>query len=199
MAGIETPKYEVVEERDGYEIRQYAPCIVAEVTVAADYERGMNSGFRKLADYIFGNNTAVGVSGAGKIAMTAPVIERKEPGQEIAMTAPVQERAAEEGKRTIAFVMPSEYTMETLPRPNNPEVRIVEVPGRKYAALTFSGSVSEKKMETKKRELADMLARDGLRSVGEPMLCQYDPPWTPPFMRKNEIWMELADDAKPAE
>lgn len=190
VAGIETPAYEVVEEREGYEIRLYRPHIVAEVTVEDEYRDAMNSGFRKLADFIFGNNTAPGAEGSAKIAMTAPVQEREVKSAKIAMTAPVQERD-EEGGRVVAFVMPSEYTMETLPTPNNPEVRIVEVPEKRYAVHSFSGRVPEDRMREKKEAISAMALRDGLKPVGEPILSQYDPPWTPPFMRKNEVWLEI--------
>lgn len=195
VAGIETPAYEVEQVKEGYEIRRYAPHIVAEVTVEGDFEPALNGGFRSLADYIFGNNAAAG-GGSAEIAMTAPVQERSAKNAKIAMTAPVQERAAGEdgGAHVVSFVMPSAYTMETLPKPNNPNVRLVEVSEKRYAVTSFSGGAPEEKSEKKKAELAAKLAEDGLNAVGEPILCQYDPPWTPPFMRKNEVWIEIASE-----
>lgn len=195
VAGIETPAYEVEEVKDGYEVRRYAPHIAAEVTVEGDFDASMNRGFRSLADYIFGNNAAADGEKA-EIAMTAPVQERSAKGEKIAMTAPVQEQAAPDGDeaRIVSFVMPSEYTMETLPKPNNPDVRIVEVPEKRFAVLSFSGRAPEAKSQEKKAELTGKLAADGLKAVGEPILCQYDPPWTPPFMRKNEVWIEIASE-----
>lgn len=194
VAGIETPEYSVIEKSDGYEVREYAPHILAQVTVNGEFENSLNAGFRKVADYIFGNNTAKkseGAGGAEKIAMTAPVIEQKAVSEKVAMTAPVIEQEKSVSERIVAFVMPKSYTLETLPAPNNPEIKLIEIPKKRYAALKFSGWVDEKKAVAKKRELAGALERNKLETVGEPMLAQYNPPWTPPFMRKNEILIEL--------
>ncbi len=194
VAGIETPAYSVVRETDAYEIRQYESYIAAEVTMEGDYKRSMNGGFRTLADYIFGNNTAPegdGASESESIAMTAPVMERKSESEKIAMTAPVVEQTTEEGARVVSFVMPSKYTMETLPKPNNPDVRIVEVPAKQFAVIKFSGTVSSRKAIARKQSLLDLLKRDKIETVGEPMLAQYNPPWTPPPMRRNEVLIEL--------
>jgi effector-binding domain-containing protein len=189
VAGVESPQYDVVEVREDYEIRQYPRHIVAEVTVEGEFKRGMNQGFRTLAAYIFGDNRAPGESGgSGKIEMTAPVQERVT----IAMTAPVQETENEEtGSRVVGFIMPSEYTMESLPKPTNPEIRLVEVPSRTYAVLRFSGFVPEEKAVAMKQKLVELTKTDGLRTTGEPILNQYNPLWTPPFMRRNEVWLEL--------
>lgn len=198
VAGIETPSYTVESEHEGYEIRRYAPHLAAEVTVDGDFEAALNGGFRQLADYIFGNNTAP--DGAqSEIAMTAPVQERRVQGEKIAMTAPVQEHAAADSKdaHVVSFVMPSTYTLETLPKPNNPKVRIVEIPETRYAVLSFSGRAPEAKAAEKKAELAAKLAADGFTAKGESILCQYNPPWTPPFMRTNEVWIEIAPEEKP--
>lgn len=192
VAGIETPKYEVVSEHKDYEIRRYASHIVAEVTMEGEYRSAMNGGFRKLADYIFGNNTSVTKKeGSEKIAMTAPVIEREAVSEKIAMTAPVIEQENASGSRIVAFVMPSEYTLETLPKPNNPDVRLVEIPSKDYAVVRFSGTANADKAKEMKNRLLESLKRDQLEVVGEPMLAQYNPPWTPPFMRRNEVMVEL--------
>ena len=124
--------------------------------------------------------------------MTAPVLERKTASTKIAMTAPVLERTDRGETRVVAFVMPRQYTMETIPTPNNPKVQIRQVPPKTYAVLRFSGWVGASDAEQKKMELAKMLDRDCLQTVGAPILAQYDPPWTPPFMRRNEILIELA-------
>ncbi|MDX9972700.1 MAG: heme-binding protein [FCB group bacterium] len=185
---IETPKYDVVTEAKGYEIRQYAAHIVAEVKVTGSYKESVNQGFRKIADYIFGNNTA-----SGKIAMTAPVLQEKQPASEkIAMTAPVlHEKAGEADTYTVAFVMPSSYTLETLPKPNNSEVTLREIPEKKFAALSFKGYAPESKAEEKTKELLESLKKDGITTLGSPTVAQYNPPWTPPFMRHNEILVEV--------
>lgn len=196
VAGVETPSYELESEHDGYEIRQYAPYIAAEVKMEGTFRESMNGGFRKLADYIFGNNTKVeneGVGSSGKIEMTAPVIEREATAQEIEMTAPVMEQNSQGDVRIISFIMPSEYSMETLPRPNNPDVTLVEVPAKRFAVIQFSGNVSHEKAKEKKQSLLAMLERDRRVVTGQPMLAQYDPPWTPPLMRRNEVLVELKD------
>lgn len=195
IAGIATPEYKVLSQHDGYEIREYAPQIVAEVDVEGTFEESLNQGFRKLAGYIFGDNTAP-ATGAGQgsqpIAMTAPVLEQATTSAPIAMTAPVLEVESGLGARRVTFVMPREYTMETLPKPRDPAVRLVEVPARRYAATTFSGWVDATRAASMKAQVLEYLARDQQKPVGPPSLAQYNPPWTPPFMRKNEILVPLS-------
>lgn len=194
VAGIERPEYEVLSEHDGYEVRQYAPHIVAEVTVEGEFRDALNRGFRKLADYIFGNNTTRDNSrpgGSEKVEMTAPVIEREVPSEKIAMTAPVIEREQPSGSRVVSFVMPSKYSLETLPKPNNDEVRLVEVPAKRFAVIRFSGTVSAAKAADMKNKLRELLKRDSIETAGEPMLAQYNPPWTLPPLRRNEVMIEL--------
>jgi len=182
--GIETPKYELIEKKDGYEVREYAPYIRAEVTLNGAYKDTLYSGFRKVADYIFGNNTK-----KSGIAMTAPVLQDQP--QKIAMTAPVLQDRSGDGKYTVAFVMPSEYTLDTLPKPNNAEVTLREMPKQRYAVLKFGGYATEKRAQKKIDAVLDALKRDGVTPSGAPMVAQYDPPWTPPYMRKNEIHVPI--------
>jgi hypothetical protein len=186
--GIETPKYELVSKAKGYEIRQYAPRIVAEVEVSGTYKDSLNQGFRKVADYIFGNNSV-----KGSISMTAPVLHEKQPASEkISMTAPVlHEKAGEKGTYKLAFVMPSKYTMDTLPKPNNPDISLRPVPQKKYAVRTYGGYATEGKVERETNKLLDALKQDSLATVGTPVSAQFNPPWTPPFMRHNEVMVEL--------
>jgi hypothetical protein len=196
VAGIETPGYDVVTKHDDYEIRQYAPYIAAEVTMEGEYRNSMNGGFRKLADYIFGNNSkATGGESEDpeSIEMTAPVLEREVVPEKIAMTAPVVEQETPGGNRIVSFIMPSKYSMDTIPKPNNPDVTLVEVPAKRFAVLRFSGRVSHDKAQKKKQSLLSSLERDKVDTVGEPMLAQYNPPWTPPPMRRNEVLVELSD------
>jgi hypothetical protein len=196
VAGIETPQYEVESVKEEYEIRRYAPHIVAEVLVTEEYDAAMNRGFRMLADYIFGNNTRRSdggdrAAGSEEIAMTAPVLEQEAPSTEIAMTAPVLEQEHAAGAHIVSFVMPSQYTLETLPAPNNEAVKLVEIPERRYAAVSFSGRMSEERAREMKARLQDRLKEDGVATVGAPLLAQYNPPWTPPPMRKNEVLIQL--------
>jgi effector-binding domain-containing protein len=185
---IETPKYEVISAKNGYEIRQYQSQIVAEAKVSGTYKESVNQGFRKIAGFIFGNNTA-----SGSIAMTAPVLHEKQPlSEKISMTAPVLHGgAAETGNYTVAFVMPSSYTLDTLPKPNNPEVTVHAVPSKKYAALRFRGYAPESKVDQKTKRLLDLLNQDNLNTVGVLSVAEYIRPWTPPFMRRNEILVEV--------
>lgn len=189
VAGVEKPAYEVVEQKGTYEIREYPAQIVAEVTVRAEYKDALNGGFRKLADFIFGNN--VKDAGPEKIAMTAPVLEREAKSEKIAMTAPVLERDAKDSAHVISFIMPSSYTMATLPKPKNPDVKLVELPKRRCGVVRFSGLVSDDKAREMKKKLVELVTLGGFDAAGEPILAQYNPPWTPPFMRRNEVWIEV--------
>lgn len=184
VRSIEQPKYTVLENKNGYEIRQYEPYITASVEVDGSYDESLNSGFRQIADYIFGNNTS-----QAKIAMTVPVqgVEK----EVIAMTAPVLETETADAGRVISFVMPNQYTLETLPKPNNPKVKINEVPGRKVAALKFSWFAGGSRVEAKKQQLLKLIVADSLVAAGKPEAAFYNPPLTPPFMRRNEILIPL--------
>ncbi len=184
---LEQPSYRVVERREDLEVREYAPYLVAETVVAGSREEAGNAGFRILAGYIFGKN-----KGERKIAMTAPVTQA-EPAK-IAMTAPVAQ-AGQEGRWTIQFMMPSAYTLETLPEPLDPAVSFRVVPARRVAALTYSGTWSASRYEAHLAKLRAALERAGLVAVGEPVWARYDPPYMPWFLRTNEILVELAPAA----
>lgn len=194
---LEEPKYTVEAVKDGYEIRRYAPTLAATTTVGgADYDKAMNEGFRRIADYIFGNNTA-----KSGIAMTAPVLESVGDGENngkegasspIAMTVPVIEQGSS-AQRTVSFIMPSEYTLETIPQPNNPAVVLVQNPAKRVAALRFSWFTSASRVAAKKNELAALVTSDGLQMRTEPAVAFYNPPFTPPFMRRNEILIDIAE------
>jgi hypothetical protein len=189
---IEEPKYQVLEKDGDIELRAYEPMIVAEVLVDGDMDRASGKGFRMIAGYIFGDNTSQ--SGAEeKIAMTAPVTmspSEEQMAEKIAMTAPVtmQETEGQSGEQwRVHFVMPSEYTMASLPNPNDERVKLREVEAAKYASIRFSGLVGEKKHAAKIQELHAWMAAKGLKPKSEPELARYNPPWTIPFMRRNEI------------
>jgi hypothetical protein len=181
---IEKPSYRVVERREAFEIREYAPYLVAETVVGGSREEAGNAGFRILAGYIFGKNR-----GEKKIAMTAPVAQT-EPAK-IAMTAPVTQEG-QEGRWIIQFMMPSAYTLETLPEPLDPAVSFRVVPARRVAAHTYSGTWSASRYEEHLATLRAALDAAGLAAVGEPTWARYDPPFMPWFLRTNEILLELA-------
>ena len=185
VGNIERPKYQITSAHDQIEIRQYRPMIVAEVTVQGDREDAIRRGFRLLADYIFGNNTA-----DSKIAMTAPVTQQ--PGRKIAMTAPVTQRMA--GKDwTVHFVMPSEYTLDTLPKPNNQAVTIKQIPAKKFAVIRFSGMHTNENIATHERELRAYLSQTKVTILSAPAYAFYNPPWTLSFLRRNEVMVEIAE------
>lgn len=201
---IEEPAFETLEKFENIEIRQYRPFIVAETFVDGEMASASTDGFRLIADYIFGNNVSVRASGgraSEKIAMTAPVsVEPAGPSEKIAMTAPVSiEPQADsiggtmQSKRwRVQFSMPGEYSMATLPKPRNPAVKLREVPGKRYAALVFSGFAGTEKAQEKTDELLGWLKARNIKPVATPQLARYDPPWTLPFLRRNEILVEVA-------
>jgi hypothetical protein len=184
VSGIEQPKYEVVRQADGYEVRRYAPTIVAETDMPTLGMMDRGAGFRALAGYIFGGNST-----RAKVAMTAPVVMDAGPAgaQKIAMTAPVVMTLG-----TMRFVMPSQFkTIADLPVPNDPRVRLVEVPARSVAVAAFSWWATEGRVTAKSAELVAALARDKTEVVGTPALAIYNPPFTPPFMQRHEIMVEV--------
>ena len=184
-AGTEQPPYEVVGRVGDAEIRRYAPQIAAEAVVEGPVETARNEGFRRVAGYIFGDNTA-----KASVAMTAPVVQGREPSggsQSIAMTSPVVQQPAGAGSWSIQFIMPAKYTMATLPQPNDPRVRLVEIPARTFAVLRFSGLGREDAVARHEKALDAALAGSSWRAVGEPVTWYYDPPWTVPFLRRNEV------------
>lgn len=204
VSSLEQPNYTVIEEKEGYEIRQYEDYIIAETKVSGDYNDAINRGFMKVGGYIFGDNTSTSLSTSkDKIAMTTPVISEQK-SEKIAMTTPViseeiSEKIAmttpvvseQQGQEwTLAFVMPSQYTLENLPTPNNKDVILKEVTGEKRAVLRFSGWVTASRLQRKTDQLIAMLERDKLEYEGI-QSARYNPPWSPPFMNRNEVWAVL--------
>jgi plasmid stabilization system protein ParE len=182
---VEQPAFDLLNQDGDIEIRQYRPLIVAETSIEGHLDSASSSGFKRIADYIFGNNTPAQAGAAKeKIAMTAPVTMEPQEG--------LTGIATHAARWRMQFVMPHVYTMATLPRPNNPEVTLREVPAKRYAVLRFSGLVGERKAQRKCRQLADWLKTKSLNSVARAQLARYDPPWTLPFLRRNEIMMEIS-------
>lgn len=181
---IEEPEYAIIEQSKPFELRAYKPKIVAEVQVTGSMDEASGKGFKLLANYIFGNNTAR-TGGNEKIAMTAPVGMEPE-SEKISMTAPVSMEQSG-GQWRVSFVMPSQYTMETLPRPNNQAVTLREIPETNYAVIRFSGLAGEDKIARKTAELIAWMEKKGLKPTGQPELARYNPPWTLPFLRRNEV------------
>lgn len=196
---IEEPAFTLVDKADNIEVRQYQAVIVAETIVEGDLSTASNEGFRRIADFIFGNNRAAGGAASQKIAMTSPVVaEPVAASAKIAMTAPVGAEPLGGAGTMLAkswriqFTMPSNYTMSTLPQPNNAAVKIREIPGKRVAALVFSGFAGEEKSQEKTAELLAWLKAKGIVTLSSPQLARYNPPWTLPFFRRNEILVDIA-------
>ena len=186
----EEPKYTVLNQADDFELRRYDSQIVAQTWVSGDQKQAGIKGFRVLADYIFGNNTAPSGE-SSKISMTSPVKMQPQTGesQKIAMTSPVAMQE-QDGKWRVRFVMPSKYTMQTLPKPNNSEVSLIEVPMQTYGVIKFSGLTGEQKVANKTQALKTWMQGQNLKIIGDAEMARYDPPWTLPFMRRNEVMIE---------
>ncbi|WP_125131481.1 heme-binding protein [Microbacterium sp. 10M-3C3] len=179
----EQQPYDVVRERDGWEVRRYPAHVVVETDVRdASFEVAGNRAFRALAGYIGGENRR-----REKIAMTAPVVQQS---QKIAMTAPVVQSGAGDGF-VVAFVLPSGMTEADAPIPNRPDVRLRTVPERLVAATRFSGRWAQASWEKHREELLSALRGAGLSAVGEPRFARFDPPFTPWFLRHNEVQVDI--------
>jgi effector-binding domain-containing protein len=183
MSQVEQPEYTVLESTGKIEVRQYNPMVVAEVEVRGERMEALNQGFRLVADYIFGNNLS-----SQKVSMTAPVTQ--EAGEKIAMTAPVSQDG-NGGSWKVRFVMPKNYTLDTLPKPRNPNVHLIAVPSRKAVAIRFSGFNTDKNISSHRDALLKYIADHHLTVAGPPTTAFYNPPWTLPFLRRNEILFEL--------
>jgi len=188
LRNIEEPNYTVTEKKDGYEIRQYDAYIIATTDVAGNYRDGLSEGFRIIAGYIFGGNTS-----QEKLAMTIPVTESS--SEKIAMTAPVLEGASGEGNendvRSIAFVMPSSYTLDTLPIPNDDRVQLIAIPERTVAVRKFGWYAYPKRIATQKEKLRESLERDDIEAAGDITTAYYNQPFSMPLFLRNEIMLKV--------
>lgn len=176
--GLEKPAYTVLEKEGPFEIRQYQPYLTAETRVNADFNDAGNAAFRRLFKYISGNNKT-----KESISMTAPVNQTSE---KIAMTAPVNQQQSG-AQFTVSFVMPSKYSLETLPEPLDPEVILKEIPAHKAAAIRYSGTWSQKRYEVKRAALETFIKEKGLVAAAEPIFARYNPPFELWFLRRNEV------------
>ncbi len=182
----ETPKYSVTKKQNEIEIRQYFGYIQAEVTVdEKNYKSAIEKGFNVLAGYIFGNNIS-----RQKIEMTAPVQATQ--SEKIAMTTPVT--VSGDSSFSVAFIMPAEYTLETLPQPKDNRVHFTEIPARSMAAIRFSGYFNQDTILKNKRRLIDWLEEEGLETEGDFIVAGYNPPWVPGFWARNEVLIQIMTD-----
>ena len=195
---IEEPRYDVIVSQPPFELRHYAPTLIAQTIVDGDMDSASSQGFRLIANYIFGNNIAVGSDQAAKIAMTTPVTVEPQ-SSKIAMTAPVtiepqsgDTRVSVAHQWRIHFVMPSQYTLATIPKPNNNAVTLHELPRKYMAVYRYSGFNTQARVQEKTEEALAWAKQQSLKVVGTPQLSRYDPPWTLPMFRRNEIMVEVA-------
>lgn len=182
---VEQANYTVLMDDGDIQIRHYDDFIVAETIVQAEYDEASSIGFRRIAGYIFGENKR-----NEKVAMTAPVLQERETGEKISMTAPVlQEKSGASWK--TSFVMPAKYTMDTLPQPLDPSVILKEVKGGKVAVIRYKGVLSEENIAKKTKELEHWLKKNDYELISKPRSAGYDPPWTIPFLRRNEVHIDI--------
>ena len=188
---IEEPPYTVVGRYENFEIRDYAPYLVAEVVLPGPADQAGNRGFRILAGYIFGQN-----KGARRLPMAAPVAEMNAAGAaasapaKIRMTAPVIQAGTGDAY-AVQFTMPREYSLDTLPEPTDARVKLRAVPRRRYAVIRYSGTWTDRNYRAHLEQLERGVAAAGLKTTGNPVYARYNPPFVPWFMRRNEIWLEL--------
>jgi hypothetical protein len=196
---VEEPKFEILVQDGKFEVRKYAPVIVAETFIDGDMDAASGKGFRAIADFIFGNNKAPLSDASSKIAMTAPVtMQAQGQSSKIAMTAPVAIQPASEGASLVGaqswrvqFVMPSQYTLASLPKPNNSAVTLRELPAKTVAVAKYSGFNTENRIQNETLALVAWMQTRQLTAAGSAQLARYDPPWTLPMWRRNEIHMDV--------
>lgn len=184
----EEPAFTVTMKEGAFEVRSYPALVAAQVNLMGTRGEASNAGFKLLAGYIFGGNTR-----KQSIAMTAPVVQLPTGSEKIAMTAPVIQTPmpGQSGAWTVRFIMPKEYTLDTLPTPNDPQVQLMLLPPTRFAVVTFSGLAREDDVALRTAELGAFAASHALQVVGPPSLARYNPPWTPWFMRRNEVLVAL--------
>ena len=185
MATEESP-FTVKSAPGEFEVRDYPALVAAEVTVTGNRKEASSKGFRLLAGYIFGGNTR-----KQSISMTAPVTQAFAGSEKVAMTAPVLQTGGN-GNWLIRFIMPRGSTLETLPRPNNPQVHLVAVPPTRMAVVKFSGLARQDDVDAKSVALSRFVKAQHLEAIGTPSLAQYDPPWTLWFLRRNEVMIPVS-------
>ena len=185
MSHVEQPDYTSVILEGNIEIRDYAPMILAEVEVSGQRKQAINEGFKILADYIFGNNSL-----DKKMEITTP--RSTEVSEKIAMTAPVLQQQ-HMGKWKVRFVMPKKYGLESLPKPNSKDVTLIPLPAKRFAVIRFTGASDDENIKQHTDLLKVYILAKELKPIGQPILAFYNPPWTLPFLRRNEVMLEIED------
>lgn len=185
----EEPVFTASLKEGAFEVRSYPALVAAEVSVTGTRDEASSAGFKLLAGYIFGGNTR-----RQSISMTAPVVQSKPGSETIAMTAPVIQSAlpGSTGAWPVRFIMPAAFTLNTLPTPNDPRVKLLELPSARYAVVMFSGMAHEDDVILRTAELNAFMVEHALRAVGPSALARYNPPWTLWFLRRNEVHIPIA-------
>jgi len=197
---IEEPSYEVIEKSEQFEIRHYAPVIVAEVVVDGDMSTASSRGFRLIAGYIFGKNSKITQEQVTSRTSPSEGAQSTHTSEKIAMTVPVT--VEPQGTLSpdfdtakvwrVQFTMPKQFTLDTLPIPSDPAVKLRQIPGKRFAAMQYTGLNGEEKVSEKATLLLSWLATKNITPLGPPQLARYNPPWSLPFLRRNEILVEIA-------
>jgi hypothetical protein len=184
IRNYEILSYNVLIEEGNFQVRQYQDYVVAAATTEGSYEDNTDEGHDLLFDYISGEN-----AGKQKIAMTAPVIQKSE-GKKIAMTAPVLQKKSG-SKWTMSFVLPSDYTVENAPQPLDSRVVIQKTTGKKVAVITYNGGLGEESITENTSKLMEWVNQKGFTVIEPSYSAGYDPPWTLPWLKRNEILVEI--------
>lgn len=193
VQNVEQPAYESVEIEGDFEIRDYPPMVVAEVRRPGDREQGLREGFGPLARYIFARER-----GGERIAMTAPVEQQAiAPDGKIAMTAPVTQSSADDGRWLVRFIMPSEFELADLPSPATEAIQLLEVPARRMVAVRFSGRTDDALIAQQESRLRSWMEARSIEPTGQPVYAYYNDPFTPGFLRRNEVLFPTSSDAMP--
>lgn len=171
VAKTPEPSWVSLRKDGDIEIRSYDPMILAEVTKKGERYDAINAGFRTLAPYIFGEN-----QGNKKIVMTAPV---------------TQQPTDTDGEWKVSFVMPSEYTLDTLPIPNDKQIKFVNIPSHQKAVIRFTGFNTDKNLKEHHDKLVNWMIKNKIKASGKPVYAFYNPPWTPFFLKRNEIMFDI--------
>lgn len=184
IRNYEEPNYKVVLQEDKFEVREYSDVLVAQSTSPGDYKQSSGNNFERLAGYIFGKNQS-----KEKMDMTTPVLQEQQ-SEKMDMTVPVYQQQSD-SSWTMTFVLPSKYTLETVPQPLDENVNVTVLEQVKVATLQFSGSMNEKNILTHTQLLQAWVNKNGLQAVAKPYSAAYDPPWTLPILRRNEIHIPI--------
>lgn len=179
MRNVKIPTYRVMNQQGNIEIRQYDPMIIAEVTLTGERNDTINRGFRVLAAYIFGENTRSNSNGAGS--------------EKIAMTAPVMHQRANNQTWQVRFIMPKQYSLNTLPKPTTENIKLIGLDKENFVVIRYSGSWSEKRTQKQLEQLIQFIKDNKIYVVDSPIYAYYNPPFTLPFLRRNEIMFKIEE------